>query len=120
MRSGATSDHQLSFVDADEACNQAGIDRHTVRFTSTVLVADRGSSQQTLRKLEELVRKGLQGTDYVVSQQDGEISVSSSVLIKIEENAEEEELGKEIVVSWAHHDDHLGETLLELVKNIGK
>ena len=70
----------------------------------------------TQNRLASLIKSRLSDTDYSVQvQPDGEISVSRSVLLKVEQNADEESV-KDVMVSWAHADEALGSALLNLVQ----
>ena len=81
-----------------------------------------------LRKLNQLITTKLSGTDYVVrltptTEGGGEISVSKTVLVKVEETEkddeeEEEDDTKEVMVSWGHADEALGSSLLGMVQTM--
>jgi integrator complex subunit 11 len=109
----------LTLVDADEACTDLGLAKHTIRFTSTISLTDAGSVQATQARLAELVKASLADSDYQVAFQDGEISVSSSVLIKVEQNSEDDNV-KDVIVSWAFQDEHLGAALFNIVQGTSK
>jgi len=76
---------------------------------------------QTLKaRLTETVENALTGTDYRMSvageagSDAFEVSVSSTVLVRVEED----DKGKEAVVSWAHQDEHVGATMLKIVQDL--
>ena len=79
-------------------------------------------SQATLQRLRDLIASKLTGTDYVIKLASsvgggGEISVSKTVLVKMEQQEDEEDDSKEVMVSWGHTDEALGSALLAIVQN---
>ena len=51
--------------------------------------------------------------------QEGDISVSGTVMVKVEQG-ESEDATKDVMVSWGLQDDALGAALLNMVENIGR
>ena len=51
--------------------------------------------------------------------QEGDISVSQTVMVKVEQG-ESDDAVKDVMVSWGLQDDALGTALLNLVENIGR
>lgn len=111
--------NKLQLMDPDEACKELGIPGHTVRFTSTVTINDGGAVEDAQQKIFHVVSGDLKDTDYKVQLVEGEISVSNSVLIKVEQSVEQEKV-KDVMVSWAYRDEHLGSHLLSVIQNVGK
>ena len=120
MRSGAQASQQLTLLDPEEAFNEYGIPKHNIRFTSTAVINDAGDLANTQKRIEEYVRKALafSNLDFKVHLHDGQISVSDTVLIKVDQNVDDYGV-KEIMISWAHQDEHLGDMLLNLIRNFG-
>lgn len=105
-------DNSLSLLDIDEVCEEIGINRHVIRFTSTVRFDDPGPSIKTAEKLKTLLEEKLQGWSITIS--DGNISVES-VLIKVEG---EDDVTKNIYVSWTNQDEDLGSYILGLLQSM--
>lgn len=74
-------DNTSCIMDVDEACKEAGISRHVVRFTSSLHIKDSGPSSSTAHKLYTFLIGEL--PLHSVTFSDGEISVES-VLVKVE------------------------------------
>lgn len=108
----------LTLLDPDEAATELGIEKHTIRFTSTVSLSDAGPVENTRQRIAALIRSQLSDTDYKTVFQDGEFSVNS-VLLKMDQNESDDTI-KDVMVSWTYEDEHLGALLLNLVQNIGK
>nr|XP_018904236.1 PREDICTED: integrator complex subunit 11 [Bemisia tabaci] len=104
-------DSSMTVMDADEACEEAGISRHTVRFTSIVRLQDPGPVAKTAEHLFGLISSRL--VDWNVQLNDLAISVES-VLVKVEGTEEE----KNVLVSWANQDEELGSSILTLIQTI--
>ena len=51
--------------------------------------------------------------------QEGDISVSQTVMVKVEQG-ESDDAVKDVMVSWGLQDDALGTALLNMVENIGR
>ena len=51
--------------------------------------------------------------------QEGDISVSHTVMVKVEQG-ESDDAVKDVMVSWGLQDDALGTALLNMVENIGR
>lgn len=106
-------DKTTCLMDVDEACKEADISRHMVRFTSTVRLEDYGPAARTTDKLLLLVQEKLKGWN--VLYQEGNISIES-VLVKVE-GADDET--KTVYVSWTNQDEELGSYILELIQTMG-
>lgn len=106
-------DNSMCLMDVDDACKEAGINRHLVRFTSTLRMEDPGPASKTAEKLLQLIKTRLK--DWHVQLTEGSISVES-VLVKVEGNEEEQ---KNVYVSWDNQDEELGSYILGLLKTMG-
>ncbi|XP_028165956.1 integrator complex subunit 11 [Ostrinia furnacalis] len=104
-------DNRLSLLDIDEVYDEIGINRHVIRFTSTVRFDDPGPAVKTAEKLKALLSEKLEGWTITIS--DGNISVES-VLIKVEGD----ENTKSIYVSWTNQDEDLGSYILGLLQSM--
>ncbi len=121
-------DGSMSLTSAKDACERLGVKEHKVRFTSTVALSDAaGSSVSATRdRIALMIRGALSDTDYkVAAQEEGDISVSQTVMIKVEQGEGEGDAAaddsiKDIMVSWGMQDDALGTSLLNLIENIGR
>lgn len=105
-------DNKLSVMDIDEVCEEAGINRHTIRFTSTVRLEAQGPASRTAQRLLQLLIERL--PSWTIHLTDGNISVES-VLIKVEGD---EDVNKSIYVSWTNQDEDLGSYILGLLQSI--
>lgn len=105
-------DNRLSLLDIDEMCDEIGINRHVIRFTSTVRFEDPGPAVRTAEKLKSLLAEKLDGWTITIS--DGNISIES-VLIKVEG---EDNSTKNIYVSWTNQDEDLGSYILGLLQSM--
>ena len=106
-------DNSMCLMDVDDACKEAGINRHLVRFTSTLRMEDPGPASKTAEKLLQLIKTRLK--DCHVQLTDGSISVES-VLVKVEGSEDEQ---KNVYVSWDNQDEELGSYILGLLKTMG-
>jgi len=106
-------DNSMCLMDVDDACKEAGINRHLVRFTSTLRMEDPGPASKTAEKLLQLIKARLK--DWHVQLTEGSISVES-VLVKVEGSEEEQ---KSVYVSWDNQDEELGSYILGLLKTMG-
>ncbi|KAJ4443881.1 integrator complex subunit 11 [Periplaneta americana] len=106
-------DNSMCLMEVDDACKEAGISRHLVRFTSTLRIEDPGPASKTTEKLLALIRARLK--DCPVQLTDGSISVES-VLVKVEGSEDEQ---KSVYVSWDNQDEELGSYILGLLKTMG-
>ena len=114
-------DNKLKLMDAEEACADLNIPSHTLRFTSTVNLALVGGLEKAFTKVKELIEDELRDTDFKLNM-DASSSYqlqTQSVLIKVTQS-DEDEATKEIIVSWANRDEHLGSHLLTTLQNMGK
>lgn len=110
-------DNQINLMDVDEACKEAGINRHVIRFTSSLKLND-ASSQTTINtahKLYNLIKQKL--NNWHVTFTDGSISVES-VLVKVEGEDDDEQ--KNVFVSWTNQDEDLGSFIWQLLSNMSK
>ncbi|XP_014240953.1 integrator complex subunit 11 [Cimex lectularius] len=104
----------FSLMDVDEACKEAGINRHIIRFTSTIRLEDPSPPSKTAEKLHKLFQEKLKGWNIMFT--DGSISIES-VLIKVEGSEDEQ---KNVYVSWTNQDEELGSAILEILQSIGQ
>ncbi len=114
-------DNKLRIMDPDDACQELGLDKHTIRSTSTVLLKHVGPLAGAQERVFDLVKSMLQDTDYkpvIEDEASGTISVAETVLIKLEQSADDDTT-KEIIVSWANRDEHVGTMLLHNLQSIG-
>lgn len=102
-------DNSVCLMDVDEACKEAGINRHVIRFTSTVHLHDPGTSLSTAKKLYSLMLSKL--PQWSITFTEGSISVES-VLVKVEGENEDQ---KSVFVSWTNQDEDLGSYILGLL-----
>lgn len=111
-------DNRISLMDVDEVCKEAGINRHILRFTSTVKLDDGDPIIRTSEKLFRLLQDKL--TDWNVTLKDtGDAIAIESVEIKIEESPEKANNQKVLSVSWTNQDEDLGSYVLGLLQNMG-
>ncbi|XP_075222073.1 integrator complex subunit 11 [Lycorma delicatula] len=106
-------DSSMCLMDVEDACKEAGINRHIIRFTSTVRLDDPGPASQTTEKLQTLFNEKLQNFNIQIT--DGSISIES-VLVKVEGGEDEQ---KNVYVSWTNQDEELGSVILEILQNMG-
>ncbi|XP_060536886.1 DNA polymerase epsilon catalytic subunit 1 [Cylas formicarius] len=106
-------DNNICLMDVEDACKEAGINRHVIRFTSTISVNDNGPSLSTAHKLHNLLKEKL--SQWPVTFCEGEISVES-VLVKVEGDDDDQ---KTVYVSWTNQDEDLGSYILSLINCIG-
>ena len=112
-------DNKLKLMDPDEACAELNIPAHTLRFTSTVNVCEPGPLEDTLEKVKDLIEAEIGDTDYKLGVDYNclQLSLAQSVLIKVTQS--DEDSTKEIIVSWANRDEHIGSYLLSVLQNMG-
>ncbi|XP_028131124.1 integrator complex subunit 11 [Diabrotica virgifera virgifera] len=108
-------DNGMCLMDVDEACKEAGINRHVVRFTSTVHIADTGPTLGTAHKLLLFIKDKLPICSVTFSE--GEISVES-VLVKVEGDDDDDQ--KSVYVSWTNQDEEIGSQILNIINHIKK
>ena len=113
-------DNKLKLMDPDEACAELNIPAHTLRFTSTVNICAPGPLEDTLEKVKDLIEAEIDDTDYKLGVDYNclQLSLAQSVLIKVTQS-EDEDATKEIIVSWANRDEHIGSYLLSVLQNMG-
>lgn len=115
-------DNKISLMDVDEVCKEAGINRHVMKFTSTVKLDDADPIIRTSEKLFHLLQDKL--SDWNVQLRDsGEISIES-VDIRIAPatattTAGQSDKHKQVSVSWTNQDEDLGSYVLGLLQNLG-
>ncbi|VEN39741.1 unnamed protein product [Callosobruchus maculatus] len=107
-------ENSMCLMDVDEACKEAGINRHVVRFTSTLNINDPGPSLTTAHKLHGYIREKLPLCSVIFSE--GEISIES-VLVKVEGDDDDQ---KSVYVSWTNQDEELGSQILNLINHMGQ
>jgi len=112
------TDGGLCLEEPETAVAQLGLAGHTVRFTSTVTLSDSGEVADTLNRLERAAAARLGGTALALQRtgecSDGELRVNS-VIVQVEQSAEDDNT-KDVRVSWAYTDDHLGATILQAIQ----
>lgn len=105
-------DNSMCIMDVDEACKEAGINRHVVRFTSSVQLNDSGPSLTTAHKVHTMIKEKLPLCSVIFSE--GEISVES-VLVKVEGDDDDQ---KNVYVSWTNQDEELGSQILNIISKM--
>jgi len=112
------SDGSLCLEDSDTAVSQLGLANHTVRFTSTVTLSDSGEVSATLGRLQRAAAARMGGANLQLQRtaecQEGELRVAS-VIVQVEQSAEDDNT-KDVRVSWAYTDDHLGSAILQAIQ----
>lgn len=112
------SDGSLCLEDPDSAVSQLGLANHTVRFTSTVTLSDSGEVAATLGRLQAAAAARVGGDNLALQRtgecQEGELRVAS-VIVQVEQSAEDDNT-KDVRVSWAYTDDHLGSAILQAIQ----
>ncbi|CAH1110376.1 unnamed protein product [Psylliodes chrysocephalus] len=106
-------ENNMCLMDVDEACKEAGINRHIVRFTSTVHISDSGPALGTAHKLLQVIKDKLPIASIVFSE--GEISIES-VLVKVEGDDDDDQ--KSVYVSWTNQDEEIGSQILGIINHI--
>lgn len=114
-------DNQLKLMDPEDACQDLGISPHTLRFTSTVSLNMVGTITDAFAHVHEMIENEVRDTDFklLADEDNCQFSISNSVLVKVTQNEEEDSL-KEVIVSWANRDEHIGSRLLSVLRNGGK
>lgn len=103
-------ENSMCLMNVDEACKEAGISRHIIRFTSTVRMEDPRPPSKIAEKLLKIVKDKLKG--WSIQLNDSSISVET-VLIKVEGEEDEQ---KCVYVSWTNQDEDLGSYILNLLQ----
>ena len=72
-------------------------------------------------RIQDILLNEVRDTDFKISQDrvNSQLSISQSVIVKVAQNEEDDSV-KEIIVSWANRDEHLGSHLLSVLQNMGK
>ncbi|CAB3363512.1 Hypothetical predicted protein [Cloeon dipterum] len=104
----------MCLMDVEQACREAGIARHVLRFSSTITVDDAGPSSKTTDKLYQMIKSHLD--DFNVHLIDGAINVES-VMVNVDCSENDK---KNILVSWTNEDEELGSFILKLLQNMGR
>lgn len=114
-------DNSLKLMEAKEACDALGISPHTMKYTSTVSLNFPGSMEDSFQRVDEIITNELRQTDLSLerNKKDFQLTVGQSVTIAVQEN-EEENMIKEIILSWDHANDNLGSHLFKALQNLGK
>ena len=85
-----------------------------MRFTTKVSIDDRGEVEGVVARVQAAAQARLQGSDFsLVKDSEGDLTVRS-VQVQVEQS--QEDGVKDVRVSWAHSDDHLGSTILQAVQ----
>lgn len=106
-------ENKLTLMDIDELFQDInGINRHIVRFSSSVKVEECSATLQVLEQLHALLKEKL--SLWEVNLVDSQSIAVESVTIKIEGSAGE----KKIVVSWTNQDEDLGSYVLSLLQKM--
>lgn len=103
-------DNSMCLMNVEDACKEAGITRHVIRFTSTVRMEDPRPPNKIAENLLKIVQERLKG--WSIQLTDSSISVET-VLIKVEG---EEDERKCVYVSWTNQDEDLGSYILNLLQ----
>eukprot|EP00093_Oithona_nana_P008472 08472.XXX_530872_532799_1 [CDS] Oithona nana genome sequencing. len=113
-------DNKLKLMDPDEACADLNIPAHTLRFTSTVNLALVGAVEDALQRVKDIVEEEIRDTDHkiCIDHDRHRLSLAQSVSIEVTQS-KDEGATKEIIVSWANRDEHIGSYLLSVLQNIG-
>jgi len=113
-------DNKLKLMDPDEACADLNIPAHTLRFTSTVNLALVGAVEDALQRVKDIVEEEIRDTDYkiCIDHDRHRLSLAQSVSIEVTQS-KDEGATKEIIVSWANRDEHIGSYLLSVLQKIG-
>ena len=104
-------EHSLCLMNVEDACKEAGVTRHIIRFTSTVRMEDPRPPNKIAEKLLKIVKEKLK--NYSIQFTDSSISVET-VLIKVEGDEDDR---KCVYVSWTNQDEDLGSYILNLLQN---
>lgn len=103
-------ENSLCLMNVEDACKEAGISRHIIRFTSTVRIDDPRPPSKLAEKLLKIVKEKLKG--WSINLTESSISVET-VLIKVEGEEDEQ---KCVYVSWTNQDEDLGSYILNLLQ----
>uniref|UniRef100_A0A1B6MGT3 Integrator complex subunit 11 n=1 Tax=Graphocephala atropunctata TaxID=36148 RepID=A0A1B6MGT3_9HEMI len=109
----AKDQQPFCLMDIDEACKEANINRHVIRFTSTVQLEDPGPTSRTTEKLLKLFSEKLKGWEI---QCTGDSITIESVFVTIEGK---EDKHKMVYVSWTNQEEDLGSFIVEVLRNMG-
>jgi len=103
----------MCLMDVDQACREAGIARHVVRFSSTIIVDDPGPASKTAEKIFQKIKRYTLPKifkivrlielfshleEWSVQLTDGAISVES-VIVNVDSSENDK---KNILVSWTN------------------
>ncbi|XP_045114162.1 integrator complex subunit 11-like [Portunus trituberculatus] len=105
--------NSMKILGVNEAWGELGIVSHQLRFTERIEVEHIGPVQALTSSLHTLLSQKLGATQVqVVSEY--QLSVADSVVINIQDDNDDP--GKNILLSWTHQDEALGSKLLEIIK----
>lgn len=104
----------MTLMDVDEACLEAGIQRHVIRFTSIVVINDPGPAIDTVQRLYKKINEQLK-SDWYVTFIDGEISVES-VMVSVEGRDGDSDDFKNVRVTWINQDDDIGSLIIKIIR----
>lgn len=105
--------NSMKILGVNEAWGELGIVSHQLRFTERIEVEHIGPVQALTSSLHTLLSQKL-GTTQVQVVSEYQLSVADSVVINIQDDNDDP--GKNILLSWTHQDEALGSKLLEIIK----
>ncbi|KAL7301557.1 hypothetical protein TKK_0005987 [Trichogramma kaykai] len=105
----------VCLTDSNEAEEAASINKHTVRFTSTIYIRDAGTVESTAQKLLQPLQDKLK--DWEIKLLDGSTIGVETVLVKVQADPGEE-INKKIYVSWTNDDEEIGSYILGYLQNL--
>ncbi|KAJ6639235.1 Integrator complex subunit 11 [Pseudolycoriella hygida] len=108
-------DNRVSLMSLDELCKEVGVNRHILRFTSTIKLDDQEPINRISEKLFSLLQEKL--TSWTVTMLENNKIAVQSVTIAIESDSNEHH--KNVLVSWTNQDEDLGAYILGLLQNMG-
>lgn len=105
--------NSMKILGVNEAWGELGVVSHQLRFTERIEVEHIGPVQALTSSLHTLLSHKL-GASQVQVVSEYQLSVADSVVINIQD--ENDDPGKNILLSWTHQDEALGSKLLEIIK----
>ena len=98
-------------------CPVTNFNEITIPISKSIL----GKVNEAYDRIQDILINEVRDTDFKISQDrvNSQLSISQSVIVKVAQNEEEDSV-KEIIVSWANQDEHLGSHLLSVLQNMGK
>lgn len=107
-------DGKLTLMDVDNVFKEfAGMNRHSMKFSSFIKVENTTPSLQIVEQLHLLLKEKLSVWD--VKLNDSQSVCVETVSVKLEEGTSD----RKLCVSWNNQDEDLGRYILELIQNIG-